>query len=97
MDVRPNKNLPRQIANSPRTAALLLRAAQRLVGPIAAATPVDDGETAASTHAEGGHRSADGETAAARVVQGGASVQLQFGNRHDRTPARQFDRGLGGV
>lgn len=97
MDVKLNPRLARQVGNDPRTAALLLQVAQRLVAPIAAATPVDDGETRASTRAEGGHRSADGDTVAARVVQSGAAVQLQFGNRHDQTPARQFDRGLGGV
>lgn len=97
MDFRSNPKLTRQIGNDPHTAALLLQVAQRLVSPIAAATPVDDGETRSTTRAEGGHRSADGETVAARVVQGGASVPLQFGNRHDRTPARQFDRGMGGA
>lgn len=96
MDIRPNPRLARQVNNSARTASLLFAAAQRLVPRIAGATPVDTGNTRATTRAEGGHRSADGRSAAARVVQGGAAVPLQWGNRHDRTPARQFDRGAGG-
>lgn len=95
MDVRLNPRFIDEVHRSARTAAILLEAARRLVPRVAAATPRDIGETAASTHAEGGHRSLDGRTVAARVVQGGAAVQQQFGNRRERTPARQFDRATG--
>lgn len=96
MDVKLNPRFLREVRNSQRTAALLFAVAQRIVPRVAAATPVDTRATAASTHAEGGHRSLDGESAAARVVQSGAGVQQQFGNRRETTPARQFDRARGG-
>ncbi len=95
MDVRLNPDLQRQIRNSATTARMLLAAAAAMVPRVAAATPVDSGGTRASTHAEGGHRSADGRSVAARVVQGGAAVPQQFGNSRERTPARQFDRARG--
>lgn len=96
MDIRLNRELQTQLHNSARTRELLLAAAQRMAGPIAAATPVDTGETAASTRAEGGHRSADGRSAAARVVQSGhAALAQQFGNSRQHTPARQFHRAAG--
>lgn len=95
MDARIRRDLPRQVNTSPRTAALLLAAAQRLVGPVAAVTPADTGRTRATTRAEGGHRSADGRSVAARVVQGGAGVAQQFGNSRVPRPARQFNRALG--
>jgi hypothetical protein len=95
VEFRLNPKLIDQVHRSPQTAAILLAAAQRLVPRVAAATPRDTGETAASTHAEGNHRSLDGKSVAARVVQSGAAVQQQFGNSRERTPARQFDRATG--
>lgn len=95
MDVRLNRDLLRQVHSSRTTERLLLAAAARMAPAVAAATPVDTGNTAASTRAEGGHRSADGRSVAARVVQGGAAVPQQFGNSRERTPARQFDRARG--
>lgn len=97
MDVRLNPSLTREIRNSPTVAAILLATAQRLVPRVAANTPRDTGETAASTHAEGGHRSLDGRSVAARVIQSGAAVQQQFGNRREHTPTRQFDRARGAL
>lgn len=92
MDVRLNSDFFRQVHSSAGTEQVLLRAAARMLPAVIAATPVDTGGTAASTHVEGGHRSDDGRSVAARVVQAGAGVQQQFGNRHETTPARQFDR-----
>lgn len=92
MDVRLNRDFFRQVRNSSSTAGVLLDAARRLAVRVAAATPADTGGTRASTRAEGGHRSSSGATVAARVVQGGAAVQQQFGNSRETTPARQFDR-----
>lgn len=93
MDIRLNPEFLKQVTNSPETAQLLVRAGGPLAARIAANTPVDSGETRSSTRVEGGHRSASGRTAAARVVQSGAAVQQQFGNAREHTPARQFDRG----
>jgi hypothetical protein len=95
MDVKLNRALSRQIRNAPATARALEQAASRMLPAVVAATPVDTGRTAASTRVEGGHRSADSRSVAARIVQGGAAVQQQFGNRNERTPARQFDRARG--
>lgn len=96
MDVDLNSRLGPEVRNSPDMARILLTVAARFAPRIAAATPRDTGETAASTHIEGGHRSADGRSVAARVVQSGAAVQQQFGNSREHTPARQFSRALGG-
>lgn len=97
MDYRLNRGLQREIHNHPDTAKLLVQAAGRFAARLAAATPTDTGRTRASTRVEGGHRSADGRSVAARVVQGGASVPQQWGNRRERTPARQFDRARGSL
>lgn len=95
MDVKLNARFFAEVKRSARTAQVLVQAAGRIAPAIAAATPVDTGQTRGSTHVEGGHRSADGESVAARIVQDGAAVQQQFGNSRENTPARQFDRGLG--
>lgn len=93
VDIDPG--LFREVRNDPHTGRLLYEAALHIAPSVAAATPVDTGETAASTRVEGGHRSNDGKSVAARVVQGGAAVQQQFGNSRETTPARQFDRATG--
>jgi uncharacterized protein YfaP (DUF2135 family) len=95
VEIRFRREMIDEIHRSPGTEVLLMRAAAPIAAGIAAATPVDTGETRASTRVEGGHRSADGRSVAARIVQGGASVPQQFGNAHEPTPARQFDRGRG--
>ena len=92
MDIRLDRGLQNAIHNSAETRRLLAAAAYRIAPRIAAATPVDTGGTRASTHVETGHRSADGRSAAARVVQSGAAVQQQFGNSRENSPARQFNR-----
>ena len=97
MDYRLNRDLQSQIHNHPDTARLLVQVATRYAARLAAATPADTGLTRASTRVEGGHRSSDGRSVAARVVQGGAAVPQQWGNRRERTPARQFDRARGAL
>nr|WP_145982979.1 hypothetical protein [Pseudonocardia sp. AL041005-10] len=73
----------------------LVPAAHRFAASVRANTPADTGGTAASTRVEGGHRSADGRSRAARVVQGGrpgtAAPQNEFGNSRARA-ANQFGR-----
>ncbi|GAA4845500.1 hypothetical protein GCM10023201_40960 [Actinomycetospora corticicola] len=95
MDVKLNRRFLSEVHNHPDTERVLVQAALPIAAKVAAATPTDSGFTASSTHVEGGHRSADGRSVAAWVVQSGAGVQQQFGNSVERTPARQFDRGLG--
>ena len=56
-----------------------------MAGRLTAVTPRDSGDTAASTHLEE-DRLPDG-TAGAKVVQGGTSVQTNWGNAH--TPAQR--------
>lgn len=92
IDFKFNSGLIRQVHRSPKVAEILLRAAAKVAQRVADATPVDTGETRASTRVEPA-RAPDG-SAAARVVQAGAAVELQFGNSRVRQPARQFDRGL---
>lgn len=93
MDVRIRRGFTAEVRRDQRLTPLLVAVATRIAGRVAAATPVHTGATRASTHVEGGHRSADGTAVAARVVQGGAGVQQQFGNAHEPTPTRQFNRG----
>lgn len=95
MDVRWNNQVVGELRNDPQTARILLARATAAVGPLAAATPRDTGETAATARAEGGHRSLDRKSVAAWLIQGGASVPQQFGNSRETTPARHFNRALG--
>lgn len=91
MDAKVDAKLERQINNSAEVEKILMRAAYSMAVKVAAGTPRDSSRTATSTRVEGGHRSASGQTVAVWIVQSGASVPQQFGNEHERTPARQFD------
>lgn len=91
MDAKLESKLERQISNSAEIEKIAMRVAYPIAARVAAATPRDTSRTATSTRVEGGHRSADGKTLAVWVVQSAAAVQQQFGNAHERTPARQFD------
>lgn len=95
MQVRLSRDFLRQVHNSSATGRVLAQAGAPIAARVAAETPSDTGETRASTRVEAGHRSANGQSVAARVVQGGAAVPQQFGNARERTPARQFDRARG--
>lgn len=71
---------------------LCMDVARDYVPKVAAGTPRESGETAASTHAEE-DRMPDG-TAGSKVVQSGAGVQQNFGNEHTRAQ-HHLHRALG--
>lgn len=95
MVIELNPRFFTEVHNSARTERLCVAAASLIAVKVAAATPRDTGYTATTTSVEGGHRSIDGRSVAAWVVQDGAGVQQQFGNAVEQTPARQFDRARG--
>lgn len=91
MKFEGNRKFSKDSINARGTTLALARRAYQLAPQIKAGTSRKTGYTAGTTHVETGHRSASGDRPAVRIVQGGASVPLNFRLRRD-----EMVRALGG-